>query len=192
MGINSRATRYVFKPAVARLERRDVPSALGVPPDLRNLSATITGSTEPGTESHAGSGSPELAFAGAGKDTAGHSIKLSGSIATSSATQPPQTPSSTGSATLTTRRGTYRFDMHGPVSDLASPSGVTNMTFTIQRQGPHANLLDIANGAVQIHREPGPVGGEFTASMVITGVSNRQFFASHHDAVRATLRGGFM
>jgi hypothetical protein len=166
-----RAKRYVFRPAsVASLERRDVPSALGMPADLRNLSATITGSAHATPLDVAGPGDRQVDFSGAGKDKAGRPVGLSGSLISYDPKAYGALPGTFGSATLKTKHATYRFNLDGPPSDLNADSGLSNVTFWVSKARVGAPQLVVAQGSMQVHRQPGPGGEVFTATIVVSSL----------------------
>ena len=175
MESHARPNRTLFKPAVANLERRDVPSTFGMPADLRNLSATITGSTHPTAIHLSGPGDREVDFAGSGKDKAGRPVGLSGKLVTYDPKAYGALPGTSGSITLTTRRGTYHANVTGFSSDLNAPSSLSNVTFWISKQkaGTQSPPFVVAQGAMQVHRQPGPSGEQFTATIVLSSPLKR-------------------
>lgn len=175
METDRRSRHYVFRPnPVTGLERRDVPSVGAMPAELRNLSATIVGSTHPVAMNDSGPGDRQIAFSGTGKDRAGRKLSLSGSLITYDPSSYAYRAGTFGSAKLVTKRGVYQFNLEGPASDLNADSGVSNVTFWVSKARPAPNQvgaarapLVVAKGSLQVHREPGPNGGEFTGSIVL-------------------------
>ncbi len=175
METKARTGRYTFRPAsVSNLERRDVPSG-AMPVNLRNLSATVVGDAARSVVGSTDPGDRRVDFAGAGKDQAGRPVRLMGSLVTYDPQSYAYIPRTTGTAMLVTRRGAYHFSLDGPRSDLDSASGTTNVTFGVTRHRPAPSRMGvvrhlrvIAQGAMQVHREPGLNGGEeFTATVTI-------------------------
>lgn len=180
METKPRSGRYVFRPArVDGLERRDVPAAAGVGAlaGFKSLNATVVGTAHVDASSAT---YQAFDFRGAGKDSGGKLVRIEGAlVAQASATADS---SATGAGVLRTNRGTYQFRLQGPASELNSTSGLTNLKMTVSRPGlaPHsrggavARPRDVAQGAIQFHRETGAGGApEFTASITLARLNPR-------------------
>ena len=175
MSTNTRGRRYVFMPnPIEPLERREVLSATPIPADLRNLSATVVGSAHAVAIHLTGPGDREVDFAASGKDTLRHPISLSGSLVTYDPASYAYIPGTYGSATLTTNRGTYHFNILGPGSDLNAGSGISNLKFSIAKPGKAPNTMGtispqvvVAVGTLQVHRQMNPDGSEQVTASII-------------------------
>lgn len=173
MDANRRSGARGFRPGGAgALEPRRAPSSFlhsasrggaARTADVGTLNATLTGGVRPivnGDVMQHG-----VDFSGSGKDQAGRAVSIRGSLVTYEPGPSVNVSGTSGAALLTTRRGTFGLTFSGPASDLTGSSGLSNLRFSASRSKDAAGVK-FAEGSLQIHREPGPSGPEFTATIV--------------------------
>lgn len=174
MGTESHSRRYVFRPnQVDSLERREVPTASPVQPNLRNFSATVVGSARPTPMDVSRPEEREVDFSATGKDSQGKPVRLTGSLTNFDPTTYSFIAGTLGTVTLSTRKANYHFDLSGPASDLNATSGVTDVHLSARRAGTaaklrtHSSQILVSVGSLQIQRQAMPDGSEQVTATII-------------------------